>query len=96
MAKSIISESKRCYICGKKDNLHLHHIFGGTANRKKSDEDKLTVWLCASCHNAIHTSVKEFDRWLAKALKQLGQQRYKEYYKKTDEDFIKRYGKSYL
>jgi len=31
---------KRCYFCHNTQNLHIHHIFSGTANRKKSDLKK--------------------------------------------------------
>ena len=34
MVKSLLQRNKACYICGTTLNLHYHHIFFGTANRK--------------------------------------------------------------
>ena len=52
-------EDRRCFICGSCDRVELHHIFGGM-NRKRADEDGLTVFLCARCHregkNSAHGS----------------------------------------
>lgn len=48
-------ESKRCFLCGATggaDPLDRHHIFPGTANRKKSEKYGLVVYLC---HNRCHT-----------------------------------------
>ena len=42
-------DDRRCFICGSRDRVELHHIFGGM-NRKRADEDGLTVFLCARCH----------------------------------------------
>ena len=52
--KSIMqSDTSRCYLCarnGNGDRLEKHHVFGGS-NRKFSEEDGLTVFLCGdSCH----------------------------------------------
>ena len=47
-------ESKRCFLCGATggaDPLDRHHIFPGTANRKKSEKYGLVVYLC---HNRCH------------------------------------------
>lgn len=92
--KSIISSSKLCYICGKWAT-ETHHCIYGTGKRKLADEDGLTVRLCRDCHTAIHNSNKDFDRWLDKALKQTAQGKWEERYG-SREDFIRRYGRSYL
>ena len=39
MSRSIIQNKKQCYITKSTTNLHKHHIFEGTANRKFSEED---------------------------------------------------------
>jgi hypothetical protein len=46
--KSIIKgdSEDRCYICGRAEWIERHHIFNGTANRKKSEKYGLTVHLC--------------------------------------------------
>jgi len=89
--KSIVSNAKRCYICCSENNLEKHHMIFGTANRKKADEDGLFVNLCHNCHQAIHNQ----NIWEKKALQEIAQERW-EHCKGTREEFIKRYGKSYL
>ena len=73
-----------------------HEIFEGrTGNRKKSIEDGLVIFVTPEIHRtskeSIHLNPK---RWIW--VKKEGQKRWCEYYNKTTEDFIKRYGKSYL
>lgn len=73
-----------------------HEIFEGrTGNRKKSIEDGLVIFTTPEIHrtskNSIHLNPKE---WLW--LKRKGQLRWCEYYGKTTEDFIKKYGRNYL
>ena len=94
MNKSIISNERRCFICGSCRNLELHHVFGG-ANRKRSDKDGLTVYLCHACHNEPPNGV-HFNRRNSDRLKALAQERWQEIYNKTKADFIKAYGKNYL
>ena len=72
-----------------------HEIFFG-ANRNKSIEDGLVVFLTPEQHRGttgVHgKDGHEFDVFL----KQEGEKAWLNYYKKTSEDFIKRYGKNYL
>ena len=71
MAKSIMQKEKRCYLCGRVTDLELHHVIGGTANRKLSDRDGLTVWLCREHHtgdSGVHMNRKKGD-----SLKRLAQ-----------------------
>lgn len=76
------------------EGLHKHHIFGG-ANRKHSDEDGLVIFLRPEDHNmskkGIHAN-REFDLYAKKK----AQERWMEFYGKTEEQFRKRYGKSWL
>lgn len=60
MSKSIMQREKECYICRElvgaemslpDTGLEMHHIFGGTANRKLSEKYGLKVWLCHAHHN---------------------------------------------
>lgn len=70
---------------------HEHHCIHGNANRKLADEDGLTVFLCVSCHSALH------DKGIYDLkLQQLAEVTWLEQYNKTVEDWIKRYGKNYL
>ena len=95
MKKSIICNDKRCYVCGTTANLHLHHCLYGSANRKKSDDDGLMIFLCGYHHNLSEHGV-HFDKQLDRVIKQHAERKWMEYYGKTEQDFIKRYGKSYI
>ena len=95
MSKSILQDKKECYITGSICNLHKHHVFEGTANRKLSERDGLWLWLRADWHNLSDYGV-HFNKELDLKLKRIAQKRWQEYYHKTEEDFIKEYGKSYI
>lgn len=63
----------------------------GTSNRKKSEEDGLKVYVHRTCHDWIHRhELSDLN------LKAKGQRIWQEYYNKSESDFIKRYGKSYI
>ena len=74
---------------------HRHEIFFGTANRQKSIEDGLVIFLTPEDHNmsdhGIHAD-REFDLYA----KRKAQLRWQEFYGKTVEQFIARYGRNYL
>lgn len=90
MGKSIISDKKECYLCGVQTNLQLHHCLRGTANRKLADQDGMTVWLCVDCHTNLHQR-----GWHDLELKRIAESVWIKHYG-TEEEFRKRYGKSYL
>ena len=73
---------------------HRHEIFYGS-NRQKSIEYGLVIFLRPEDHNmgdnGIHKN-REFDLYA----KRKAQLRWMEFYNKTVEQFIKRYGKNYL
>ena len=94
MKKSIVSNEHKCLICGTTNNLHRHHIFMGTANRQKSEEDGCWCYLCVWHHNGSNQGV-HYNKGLDRNLKQHCQRRWEAIYG-TREDFIKRYGKSYI
>lgn len=90
--KGIIQKEKRCYICGGAYILECHHIFRGTANRKKSEKYGLKVWLCRNHHTGpegVHNN-PDMDR----VLKQMGQRKFEETHSRSD--FIKEFGRNYL
>ena len=63
---------------------------------KKSIDDGLIVFLTQEMHkgtNGVHG--KNGDKF-NRHLKQIAERAYREYYKKTKEEFIERYGKSNL
>lgn len=84
-------------------NATIRNIFGGTANRRLSEQDGLVVNLCPDCHNRPPNGV-HFNKDNMHRLHVHGQ-RIWEMGKivndgMTDEQareaFIKRYGKNYL
>ena len=79
----------RCLICGREAS-DRHHLFSGTANRRLSEEDGMVVMLCRKCHRMVHDD----PNW-NKATKAYGQRLWEEKYG-TREEFIRRYGKSWL
>ena len=94
MSKSLISDKKECLMCGTTKDLHKHHVYPGTANRKKSEQDGCWVYLCARHHNMSNYSVhfnKELDRRLKAYCQTLWEKKYGD---RTA--FIHRFGKSYL
>lgn len=95
--KSIVcnQENKICYVCGKKRNLHLHHIMFGK-NRSKADKDGLTVWLCYDHHEGTFGVHGKCGHSLDMMLKKTAEIRWLKYYGKTTDDFIKEYGRNYI
>lgn len=92
--KSIVqSDNTICYLCHKRivGTRHEHHVFNGTANRKKSEEDGLKVYLHGTCHEWLHNHPIS-----NRTIKRRVQLVWQEVNNKTEEEFIKRYGKSYL
>lgn len=88
-SKSIISNEKKCFICGAERNIELHHIYGGK-NRKISDQNGFTVYLCHQCHFEVTNNMN----WKDKYLKVLCQTTYEADH--TRGEFMKLVGRSYL
>ena len=76
-------------------NLHNHHVLFGK-NRKKADQDGLTVYLCYEHHegtNGVHgKNGANVDIYL----KTRAELDWLDHNNKTIDDFIERYGKNYL
>lgn len=75
-----------------------HEVFEGrTGNREKSIRDGLVIFITPIEHrignSSVHLDPKN-PKWIK--VKQIAQKTWMEYYQKTEEDFIKEYGKSYL
>lgn len=88
MPKSPLYSTKRT---GK--YCERHEVYFSNAYRQKSINDGLIVFLTRESHrgtNGVHG--KNGDK-LNRQLKRLAQKVWIEYYGKTEEDFIKRYGK---
>lgn len=92
--ESIIQTGKECYVCGTTLNLHKHHVFGGTANRKLSERYGLTVILCARHHNMSNEGA-HFNRDLDMHLKQLAQKQWEAKYGNR-KAFMTVFGKNYI
>lgn len=95
--KSIVinQENKQCCVCGSRYNLHLHHILFGK-NRKKADEDGLTVWLCYEHHEGMYGVHGKYGHELDMHLKRGAEIVWLNKNNKEVKDFIERYGKNYL
>lgn len=91
---SLIQEEKKCYVCNSSYNIHIHEVYYGK-NRKKSIEDGCCVYLCGRHHNQSKDGV-HFNHKLDLELKKQMELYWLKFYKKTEEDFIKRYKKSYI
>lgn len=94
MTDSLISNERRCVVCHREGDLHLHHIYGG-ANRRLSTEDGCWCWLCPRHHNLSNEGV-HFDRQLDLIIKKTCQRKWEEVHDGGREAFIRRFGKSYL
>ena len=93
MSKSIISNDKMCLVCGF-PQVHKHHIFYGTSNRKQSEKYGCWVYLCERHHNMSNEGV-HFDKALDIKLKKFCQEKWEAKYGDR-EQFINVFGKSYL
>lgn len=94
MAKTILQNSKHCYITGDTEGLHKHHCIGGI-NRRLAEEDGLWVWLRWDRH--IENSPYDTPHNNAKLrlfFQKLAQRTYEETH--TREEFMQRYGRNYL
>lgn len=91
---SILMKMDHCLYCGSNHVLHIHEVFNG-ANRNLSIKYGLCVSLCPAHHNMSNDSV-HLNRAKEVELKKMGQIKWMTYYQKTEEDFIKIFGKSYL
>lgn len=75
-----------------------HEVFEGrTGNRDKSIEDGLVIFLTPENHRTDNNSVHKDPKnpiWVE--VKEIAERTWLEYYGKTKEDFIKRYGRNYI
>jgi len=92
--KSVLQNEKQCYVCGTVCKLESHHIFFGTANRKKSEKHGLKVWLCHNHHTESSASVHR-NKGTDLFLKIIAQEHF-EAHCGSREDFRQEFGKSYL
>lgn len=91
--KSIIQNNKECFICGQMVNLHNHHIYFGK-NRKISDKNGFTCWLCYNHHEGDCGVHGKYGNQIDLFLKKCCQSKFEDTH--TREEFIKLIGKNYL
>lgn len=92
-----IMPSNLYYSTKRFNGSERHEVFEGrTGNRQKSIDDGLVVFLTPEQHrgtDGVHgKNGAEFSLYL----KKIAEQTWLEYYDKTIDDFIQRYGKNYL
>lgn len=103
--KSIIQTQKECFLCRllakqqgyygelPKSGLHRHHVMFGTANRKKSEQYGLWVYLCVAHHeygpDAVHV-----NRNVRILLCQIGQQAFERKY--SHEKYMQELGRDWM
>lgn len=92
MSKSILQDEKKCYFCGSIMNLERHHIFFGTANRRKSEEFGCWVYLCKSHHTGILGV--HFDKDADLKLKKQCQKQFEKLY--CHEKFMHEFGRNWI
>ncbi len=89
----LTDDMTKCYITGRTDNIHIHEVFFGTANRKKSIEWGCCVPLTAEMHNMSSKGVH--NNWvLDLKLKQEMQRAFEKKY--GHEKFMEVFRKNYL
>lgn len=106
--ESILSTEKNiCYACGRfVRHPHLHHIFFGK-NRKISDKEGLTCYLCENCHKGTYgvhgREGHDLDVQLKEDAQEAWELKFKESYpyenhadEAAREAFIQLLGKNYL
>lgn len=92
--RSIIDNTRRCFICKTERNLHKHHIFYGAGRRTTSEKQGCWVYLCGYHHNLSDEGI-HFNAERDMALKKYAQHVWEEK-NGSREDFIRTFGKSYL
>ena len=90
--KSILQNTKVCYLCGAVTGLERHHIFAGVANRKLSERFGLWVYLCQRCHTG--TDGAQYDREKNMRLKRDAQMAFEQDYSR--EEWMRIFRKNYL
>jgi len=91
---SIMQTEKKCYLTGRTDNLHIHHIYGGTANRRISDANGFWVWLTGQWHNQDSRVDVHHNHELDMMLKRKCQEVYEQEHLRSE--FMALIGRSYL
>lgn len=90
---TVQKERGKCFICGCTGAIEEHHVFFGTADRKKSDEYGCVVDLCHFHHTESKDSV-HMNSKVGDTLKQYAQACFEE--QLGHDKFMEVFGKNYL
>lgn len=84
-------EKSECYYCGRWDDIEVHHVFGGVANRRMSEKYGLKVDLCPACHRKAHS-------WQGEEMRQELHEEFQDKFERehSRKEFIELFGRSYL
>lgn len=105
MSKSIIQDTKECYLCrleaeekgyfGRLPNtgLHKHHFLHGYM-RKKAEHFGLWAYVCAERHHEYGPDAPHQNAEVDLKLKQIAQREFERIY--GHERFMEEFGKNYL
>ncbi len=91
--KSILQNEKKCLVCGTTQGLHEHHVFSGIANRKKSEQHGMKVWLCVKHHTDEKSGV-HFNKNLNLSIKRMAQRSFEKDHSR--DEFIRTFGRNYI
>lgn len=95
MTKSIVTEYNNiCFFCGCVAECEHHLLFG--SRRELAEQDGLKVPICNRCHNMGKVTERIHNNPMAEKLSKILGQVIFESKIGTRQDFLKRYGKSYL
>lgn len=89
------SDLSHCYLCGRSNCKLDRHEVWASSNRQKSK--RLGAWVML-CHDGCHLGAYgvHYNAETGYALKRQAQEIAMEHYRWSTEDFIERFGKSYL
>lgn len=79
------------YFNKKTKGCQKHHVFGNVANRPKSEQYGLFIWLTEEQHRYLHNHPLEMIK-----IKKIAQATFMKCYNKTIDEFIEIFGKSWL
>lgn len=88
-----LQNAKTCYVTGRTDGLHKHHIFYGNGKRELSEKYGLYIWLRPDYHNMSDYGI-HFNPGFDLDVKQYAQVKFEEAHSRKE--FIKLFGRSYL
>lgn len=94
-SRSLLSNEKECYVCRRTLGLERHHIYGGRANRPKSEEDGCWIYLCVEHHKGNRGVHQNPNKGIDLDIKQRCQKKWENAFGDR-EVFIERYGRSWL